>query len=587
VRTRRIRRTAELTLTLPMALTHRCPENAAASPAEQDFGHGGAAAEEKTILFPEKLPAERWIAAAVFLLSCLYLGLFLRYTYLDPDEGITLQGAQRILQGQVLYRDFFEFVTPGSYYFLAMIFRFFGSSMLVARAVLVFFGGVFSVFTYWMARRTCSRLSALLTVYLVLVTGLPWRFVSLHNWDSTLWACVAVYCAVLWVQTPHWGWALAMGTFLSLTFLFEQSKGVGLGAGLVTAFVCLRLLNDPLGRFQRSQWIAFAAGVFWPLAVTFAYFANQHALSVLLADWAWPFYHYSTVNRVPYGYQDWSDAARQNMFGSGPWLERFTALLTVSPCFVLPVLPLVAGILLAHWMLAARRGALPHDRAAFYAVVCCSLAGLLLSVVFVRANVIHFVYLTPLSYLVFAWLVDGGDLRRSLVYRLRPWLAGFTVLACTALGLTLLLANRNAVWTLQTRRGTLRTVGEDHVLEYMQAHVPPGSRIFVYPYFPLGYYLTDTSNATRYDYLQPGLHTAEQGQEAIREIAADGSLAILFEPAFAERIPTSWPNTPLQYVANDPVADYILGHYHSCMVLTSAIKVRFNFMVRNELTCTR
>src|ERR1700674_3537469 len=144
-------------MALTHPLTHRSPEGAAANPAEQAFGYRRAPAGGETILFPEKLPAERWIAASLLLLSCLYLGLFLRYTYLDPDEGITLQGARRILQGQVLYRDFFEFVTPGSYYFLAMIFRFCGSSMLAARAVLVFCGGLFSVFTYWMARRTWSR----------------------------------------------------------------------------------------------------------------------------------------------------------------------------------------------------------------------------------------------------------------------------------------------------------------------------------------------------------------------------------------------------------------------------------------------
>ena len=353
----------------------------------------------------------------------------------------------------------------------------------------------------------------------------------------------------------------------------------------VSVFDCWTIGRAASGRLL---WIAFAAGVFWPLTLTLAYFANQHAMGALLADWAWPFYHYSAVNRVPYGYQDWSDAARQSMFYSGPWLGRFIALLAVSPCFVLPVLPIVAAVLLAYWMLAARRGTLAHDRAAFYAVVCCSLAGLFLSVVFVRANIIHFVYLTPLSYLVLAWLADGRDLRGGLVYRLRPWLAGFAVLTCTALGLSLLLANRNAVWRLQTQRGTMRTTGEDHLLDYMQAHMPADSRIFVYPYFPLAYYLTGASNATRYDYLQPGLHTVEQGQEAIREIAAaDRSLVILFEPAFAERIATPWPNTPLRDVANDPVADYILSHYRSCAVLTSAIKVRFNFMVRNERSCPR
>jgi hypothetical protein len=61
---------------------------------------------------PEESCSERYIAIGLFLLSFLYLCIFRRYTLIDPDEGIVLQGAQRILDGQVLYRDFFSFFMP-------------------------------------------------------------------------------------------------------------------------------------------------------------------------------------------------------------------------------------------------------------------------------------------------------------------------------------------------------------------------------------------------------------------------------------------------------------------------------------------
>jgi len=69
------------------------------------------------------------VALAVFIFSFAYLCLFRRYTAMEPDEGIILEGAQRILRGQVLYRDFFSFYTPGSYYFLAGLFKLFGNSL--------------------------------------------------------------------------------------------------------------------------------------------------------------------------------------------------------------------------------------------------------------------------------------------------------------------------------------------------------------------------------------------------------------------------------------------------------------------------
>src|SRR5207302_5176847 len=149
-------------------------------------------AELLGIFIPEGSRTERAVALTVFVTACAYLSVFRRYTAMEPDEGIILQGAQRILAGEVLYRDFFSFFTPGSYYFLALIFKIFGSSILVARTTLVIVGAVVSSITYLLSRRVCSRRTALLTAAVVTVTTLPYRFLVLHNWDSTLWACLAV-----------------------------------------------------------------------------------------------------------------------------------------------------------------------------------------------------------------------------------------------------------------------------------------------------------------------------------------------------------------------------------------------------------
>ncbi len=97
---------------------------------------------------PEQTAIDPGLALAIFLLAVGYLWLFRRYTFIEPDEGIILQGAQRILRGEVLYRDFFSFFTPGSYYFVALIFKIFGSSIIVARTALVLIGAAFSVITY-------------------------------------------------------------------------------------------------------------------------------------------------------------------------------------------------------------------------------------------------------------------------------------------------------------------------------------------------------------------------------------------------------------------------------------------------------
>ena len=109
----------------------------------------------------ESRASERAIATAVFLLSLLYFGLFRRYVSMEPDEGIVLQGAQRILTGEVPYRDFFSFLAPGSFYLLALLFHGFGSTMLVARTALAVCGAVCCSIHYLIARRVCARWSSL------------------------------------------------------------------------------------------------------------------------------------------------------------------------------------------------------------------------------------------------------------------------------------------------------------------------------------------------------------------------------------------------------------------------------------------
>jgi len=248
--------------------------------------------ENVSLYAPEESPVDRRVALVLFLLSFLYLCLFRRYTTMEPDEGIILQGARRILRGEVLYRDFFSFFTPGSYYFVALLSRIFGSSMLVARSTLAFYGGIFSAVIYLLSRRVCTRGISLIVVVLTMLTTLPFRFLVLHNWDSTVWACLAVYSAVRWLESWNWKWASATGSFISLTFLFEQSKGVGLVLGLAVGWLAIRFLDPEqqrgLSLLTSRQSLGLALGLAWPFLITLAYFGAQHSLTDMLADWLWP-----------------------------------------------------------------------------------------------------------------------------------------------------------------------------------------------------------------------------------------------------------------------------------------------------------
>jgi hypothetical protein len=89
----------------------------------------------------------------------------------------------------------------------------------------------------------------------------------------------------------------------------------------------------------------------------------------------------------------------------------------------------------------------------------------------------------------------------------------------------------------------------------------------------------------RFDYLQPGLHTPEQFQEASQQLAAARISFVMFDPSFAgDKIPEAWPVTPEAALAKDPVRDFIFLHYRPCRALPSP-PWRFVFMVRKDLNC--
>ena len=51
------------------------------------------------------------------------------------DEGIILEAAQRMVQGERLYVDFFGYMSPGGYWLQSLAFRALGISLPAARAV--------------------------------------------------------------------------------------------------------------------------------------------------------------------------------------------------------------------------------------------------------------------------------------------------------------------------------------------------------------------------------------------------------------------------------------------------------------------
>ncbi len=173
------------------------------------------------------------LKALLYLLavSCLYLDAFM-LPHTPVFEGDTtpiyLLEAGKMLQGQVIYRDFFQFTFPGTQVFYLALFRIFGLRAWIPSAVWVLLG----IGLAWTCLVISRQVLSGVLVYLPSLIFLGVAFFSEpdpnHHWFSML-ACMAGL-AVIFPERSPFRWALA-GALCGVTTLFTHSRGVVAIAG--------------------------------------------------------------------------------------------------------------------------------------------------------------------------------------------------------------------------------------------------------------------------------------------------------------------------------------------------------------------
>jgi hypothetical protein len=168
-----------------------------------------------------------WLMGALAgftFVSCYVRSLLLPHTPLllwGDALGYATKGV-RILEGQVPYRDFFDFVTPGTELLYAFLFRSIGVRLWVPNLLMCVLASLTALWLTWSAGKLLPRRFVLLAV--VLLTGyvLAGSFDATHHWFSTLGILAAT--AMLWDGISS-GRILAAGALCGAAASFTQTKG--------------------------------------------------------------------------------------------------------------------------------------------------------------------------------------------------------------------------------------------------------------------------------------------------------------------------------------------------------------------------
>ena len=130
--------------------------------------------------------------------------------------------------------------------------------------------------------------------------------------------------------------------------------------------------------------------------------------------------------------------------------------------------------------------------------------------------------------------------------------------------------------TVETRQGPVRLPEPDRALEFLQKNVTPGQRAFVYPSYPMYYFLANVDSPTRYSFLMYHIHTPQQFAEAIDDLESHRVEFVLWDTFVAGDNLIRWfPG----YV--DPPADQqLLEQYFRAHYRVVAVENKFRILQR-------
>jgi MFS family permease len=431
------------------------------------------------------------------------------------DDGYLAYGVQRLADGEVLYRDFRRTYTPGIYYFFVPVFEIFGRDLVWARAVWLMWHAALAALTYLVARPFAPRWAALwLGLVPILLPPPPHKmFVPV-----TVVAGLAICRTVAWAGLGLRGMLVA-GVGIGAIALFRQE--VGAYALVIAAF------SIPAGEILRSEqtersafvrrvfglWAALGAGVFALWGPFLAAVAAQGALPAMLDQVVLDGVRVQAGMELPF--------PPPTVLYTGP--ERFV----VSLFYVPAAAAVVAAAIVAHALVRRRLGP-THLVLAQWA----AMTGLMHGLILFRSDLMHLQQILVAPALIMAYLAGalwkGAKASRSAHETWAARLAlGFLVVwggAILSWGISDRIRHSYSLLekttTLNEPRARMKMGRRpakqlEAVLDFVRTRTEPGEPVFVAPYAPIVYFLSERPNPTPYDLLLPGHATAEVQKDII------------------------------------------------------------------------
>lgn len=447
--------------------------------------------------------------ALLFAAGVVVSGIGMLHGIQPNDEGLMLQAAGRIADGQVPYRDFWWFYPPGQPYLLAGLQELFGPSLLPWRIVRVLCDAGVAVLAFLLAARYAGpRLALAAWGVALLAMATP---SGPHPHPPTLVLCLGAL--LLLRDRPAWA-----GVLCGAAAAWRLEFGAGLGAAVLLA---LALAPGGEGARPRAGELARFAGA--AAAAALVLYAPVVLSAGLQPSWEllvrYPLLDFGDYQRLPFPL---SYDGPLNVGSPGGFV---TDTLESLLLFYVPLV-LVAGLAASLVALALRRRRLEPTEVAtgLFAVV-------MLQYLLARADEFHTAPLAVMVAVLGAWAIARRE--QAAPSRVAAIACAAALVFVAVVGadrrVRVLTEENSAIASPVAdgvRAGDQHDDGLNGVLRFLRARTAPGEPIYVAPRRadlvtagnPLLYVLADRPNPTAYDIHAPGVVTTEPVQ---REIVDD------------------------------------------------------------------
>lgn len=514
----------------------------------------------------------------LFILTSIYYFLFLRVLWRVGDEGTLVYGAQRVVEGDLPYRDFFEVMGPASFYWLGLFFKIFGVHVAVARGLLLVSGTAQVLLIYWMTRRVYRGPFELLPALFYMIVAIPMWPATNHHWDSNLFALLALWGFVLWQDKRGSFYLVLVGMLAGFVSCFIQHKGLLVLLGLLLALLLNnRQVEEGFQRLIVHLGLVVAGYVIVGGLVIFSFFMAGGLSDLIYANLIWPMTNYHQVNIVPYGYGlmellyqlDWKPLLQALL---PPWGVAPFGMALMGPFFIILTLPVLLVVLTAASFLLSSSRPVFGERLWPYWIVGLALW---LSEIH-RMDIMHLVYGSPVLLILLPVVWTACCRCHKVLQKLGLGLITFAVIFYGAVHS---LKPLSAGHKVETRRGTLWAFKSDGALAFLQEKTQPGEEVFVYPYYPMYYFYANVKNPTRYSILMYNINTRSQFDEVINVLEQKKVKYVLWDTFVAgDNLQLFFPkyrHPPEKYLK---LECYLKEHYQIL-----GIRNGFRIMVRQDL----